>query len=100
MSNLSASNDSNVEVIIEPRKNDTNKIYPGRVIQPTQTTRSVNIQSRSTNSIGSYKPIQVSKPLFYQNSSYQQSYHNSCPPKNHVLQNPVMVILGLLDQLG
>ena len=44
MSNLSASNDSNVEVIIEPRKNDTNKIYPGRVIQPTQTTRSVNIQ--------------------------------------------------------
>ena len=87
MSNFAALNDSNVELIIEPRKNVTNKIHPGRVIQPTQTTRSVDPQSRSVNSIGSYKPIQVSKPLFYQRPSYQQSYYNSCgsssycPPK-------------------
>ena len=43
MLSFSASNDSNVEVIIKPRKNDTNKIYPGRVIQPIQTTRSISL---------------------------------------------------------
>jgi hypothetical protein len=87
MSNFSALNDSNIELIIEPRKNTTNQIHPGRVIQPTQPTRSIDVQSRYVNSIGSYKPIQVSKPLFYQKPSYQQSHHNSCgsgrycPPK-------------------
>ena len=88
MSNFSALNDSNVELIIEPRKNDTNKIYPGRVIQPTQTTRSVDVQSRSANSIGSYKPIQVSKPLFYQRPSYQQSYYSSCGSSSHCPPKP------------
>tara|TARA_Y100000813_G_C24122766_1_gene333550 strand:+ start:113 stop:904 length:792 start_codon:yes stop_codon:yes gene_type:complete len=88
MSNFSALNDSNVELIIEPRKNDTNKIYPGRVIQPTQTTRSVDVHSRSANSIGSYKPIQVSKPLFYQRPSYQQSYYSSCGSSSHCPPKP------------
>ena len=88
MSIFSALNDSNVELIIEPRKNDTNKIYPGRVIQPTQTTRSVDVQSRSANSIGSYKPIQVSKPLFYQRPPYQQSYYSSCGSSSHCPPKP------------
>ena len=91
MSNFSALNDSNVELIIEPRKNVANKIHPGRVIEPTQPTRSIESQLRSVNNIGYYKPIQVSKPLFYQKPSYPQSYHQShnnscgysgyCPPK-------------------
>lgn len=88
MSNFSALNDSNIELIIEPRKNATNQIHPGRVIQPTQSTRGVEVQSRPINSIGSYKPIQVSKPLFYQKPSYQQSYHNSCGYSGHCPPKP------------
>lgn len=88
MSNFSSLNDSNIELIIEPRKNTTNQVHPGRVIQPTQPTRAVEVQSRPVNNIGSYKPIQVSKPLFYQKPSYQPTYHQSCGSSGHCPPKP------------
>lgn len=82
MSNFSSLNHQDVELIIEPKKNSINQVYPGRVIPPTNPTRNVEVQQRPINNIGSYKPIQVSKPLSFKKPCYSQSCHpKPCPPK-------------------
>lgn len=78
MSNFSSNND--VELIIEPQRSSINQVYPGRVIPPTQTTRTIEPLQRSVN-IGSYKPIQVSKPLcFKKPCSPHPCPPHPCPP--------------------
>ena len=77
MSNFS----NDVELIIEPQRSSINQVYPGRVIPPTQTTRTIESHQRSVNHIGSYKPIQVSKPLCFKKScSPHPCPPHPCPP--------------------
>ena len=79
---------SKPEYIIEPKRSEIGKTYPGKYITPVTTTRGIEANLRPVNNIGCYKPIKVSKPIQENNCCiypkgnpcYIKPKHHPCPP--------------------
>ena len=84
-------NSSKNDYIVEPKKSEVGKVYPGRVIPPGTTTRGIEANLRPVNNIGSYRPIKVSKPLSEYNKScciYPKGNPCYVKPKHHPHPKP------------
>ena len=84
-------NSSKENYIVEPKKSEVGKVYPGKLIPPVTTTRGIEANLRPVNNIGSYRPIKVSKPLLEQKKSccvYPKGNPCYVKPKHHPHPKP------------